>query len=271
MSTTELSVPSPRGLSRLRRNKNPANGSSNSLASSLSVSKDSDAGGDGGIRSSIDRVIDRAARRGSADDGDGGGGDGSSSSRRLSAMFSRVKKRRERGLARSESEQSADSPEGGPAPSGIPGNQSDVSLLDASGNSSLLTEDYSDNEGYVFFQFFVSRLVLSFDPPLGMLVGLQCRRRRKPWAATAALRPAMHVTVRLWDLARQRGASREARPASCSAIDVSAASAHPRIWACLDCDVVLSFLPSTYNLDTDALILSACTSARPGPFRADYL
>ena len=145
-------APSPRGaLSRLRRNKGPANASTNSLASASADDNDSSEGG-GGLRASMDATLERVKsrtkravedRRGSnGDDGSSRRGSKDDSGRRLSNLIPRRKRASKPNLERNLSAHSGDSAEG----RSIASNHSDLSLLDGSGRSSLLTDDNSDTE-----------------------------------------------------------------------------------------------------------------------------
>ena len=142
MPSTELQTPSPRNLSRLRRNKDVANASTNSLASG---SADGDDSSEGGLRASMDAALDKVrerARRKSVDDRRGSD---DTANRRLSGLFPRKKKASRKGSRGPE--RNLSTPAGDDKLS-ISGNRSESSLLD-SGHSSLFTDDASDQEGYV--------------------------------------------------------------------------------------------------------------------------
>ena len=144
--STELNSPSPRlkGLSRLRRNKDPTNAST---ASFSSTGEDSAGNGSGRARNSVDAAIGKIKERTSRRSSDDRRGSTDSTGKRLSKLVpgSRrgSKKDESAGLSRESSVQSD------PAAHGVfelNRNRSDLSLQDGSGNSSLMTEDYSDND-----------------------------------------------------------------------------------------------------------------------------
>lgn len=147
MAATESGTPSPRGaLSKLRRNKGLASASTNSL---VSGDGDDSSENGSGIRASIDAAVDkvRERTRRPSDAGRRGSGD---AAKRLSNLIPRRKrgsKQEDLGLDR---ELGGVDGEHGNGSLPVSGNRSDSSLLSASGRSSLLTDENSDVEGYVY-------------------------------------------------------------------------------------------------------------------------
>ncbi|KAK3701386.1 hypothetical protein LTR37_015484 [Vermiconidia calcicola] len=147
MSTTDLPLPAPRSVSKLRRKLGKNNDSSNSLAES---SNDDDPNADASRRSStsggLGKLKDRMRRksvdeRRRSDD----------SGKRLSAIIPDRKSRRLEKEKSSEFERNGSTDSGtGPAHPTfmLPTSRSDSSLnLAGSGRSSLLTDDNSEHEG----------------------------------------------------------------------------------------------------------------------------
>lgn len=146
MSPTEPGTPRGAGaLSKLRRGrKGPLeNVSTLSVASSLDNGEDSGNNLRASMDGAFDKLKDRARK--SVDDRRGSG-DGSN---RLSTLISGKKKlRRKKDAADAERTMSNDSTFAGDSNFTLSANPSERSLS-GSGHSSLMTDDYSDNEGYV--------------------------------------------------------------------------------------------------------------------------
>lgn len=126
MSATEVHAPSPRGLSRLRRNK------ANNQSTSSLVSTTSEEHSEGGLKASIGNVIDKVRK--SIDDRRDSADGGVSPQRRLSAMFKKKNRRASQQLGDSNELSVVDS-------------QSDLSAMTESRTSSLLTDEGPGDEG----------------------------------------------------------------------------------------------------------------------------
>jgi hypothetical protein len=152
-STADLGTsPALRGLSRLRRNKDKdqANESAVSLDSHQSNSTN-DAGEGIGLRGSVDGLMVKVKSKARRSIDARRGSDESASGNRLSTLLDRTR--------RGSKQKNSTSPmrnrplsvhSGESGDNALRRNHSDVSLANGSGNSSLLTEDYSDSETYVF-------------------------------------------------------------------------------------------------------------------------
>lgn len=140
-------VASSRSVSRLRKH-DAANDSTASLASRTSSLGDDSADN---MRSSMDNAIDKVRERTRKSVDERRGSDDSVSGNRLSALLDRGARR----LKRKEKNNNNGASTLGVNHSGESGElalsdgRSEGSLLDEDGNSSLLTDDGSDNDGYV--------------------------------------------------------------------------------------------------------------------------
>lgn len=146
MASTEQDTSSPRGgpLARLRRNKERSSDSSVSL--SRSTTNDDDVEGKSRrIRSSIDEGIKKVKERTKRSNDDRRGSD-DPAKRGLSALLARKKRNSKGDILDVERNMST-----GSGALSTSGNRSESSLLGGSGHSSILTDDYSDTEGYVEF------------------------------------------------------------------------------------------------------------------------
>lgn len=149
MATLEAGTPSPKGpLSKLRKGRKGGldNPSTLSVASS-SEGADLDENGTSSIRASMDGAFDKLKdrarksvdkRRGSVDD----------QTNRLSTLLAGKKRRTKQDAEDAERTMSNDSTSPGNGSFTLNGNSSERSLS-GSRHSSQMTEDYSDNEGYV--------------------------------------------------------------------------------------------------------------------------
>ena len=145
----EHGTASPRGLSRLRRDKNLANDSTNSLASASSKDLAAPAMEEGGLRHSMDHALDKVIAKARRSSDDRRGSNDSAGGNRLSALVNRRRKSKQKDAGLTDSRpisvRSGDS--AGDLSSALTaGNRSDLSLADGSGNSSLLTDGYSEDE-----------------------------------------------------------------------------------------------------------------------------
>nr|OQO29678.1 hypothetical protein B0A51_02583 [Rachicladosporium sp. CCFEE 5018] len=145
MPSSEVDAGKPRGLSRLRRKDLP-NASTNSLASDVS-SNGGDSGDGSGLRSSVDGLLEKVKTRAKKSVDDRRDSDDSTTGSRLVAFIDRKRRssKQKNGTGPSDSRRS--SVQHGESDSlDLPRSRSDLSLGDGSGNSSLLTDDYSDEE-----------------------------------------------------------------------------------------------------------------------------
>lgn len=139
-------VASSRSVSRLRKH-DAANDSTASLASRTSSLGDDSADN---MRSSMDNAIDKVRERTRKSVDERRGSDDSVSGNRLSALLDRGARR----LKRKEKNNNGASTlgvnhSGESGELAFSDGRSEGSLLDEDGNSSLLTDDGSDNDGYV--------------------------------------------------------------------------------------------------------------------------
>lgn len=149
---------SSRGVSRLRRNNDGAeanNQNNNQSTSSLPSRASSTTGDDSAdpdMRAHMDSALDKVKERTRRSTDERRGSEESASNKRLSALLDRGGrkwKRKEKNTAGNGNTLSVHSGESAGDLALSDHNRSDGSLLDEDGNSSLLTDDGSDIEGYV--------------------------------------------------------------------------------------------------------------------------
>jgi len=143
---------SSRSVSRLRRQGKHATDSNNDYSSRASSTGDDSTDPADMKRSSMDAAIDKVRERARKSVDERRGSDDSASATRLSALINRKLKRKDKekdkdSLGARNSTLAVDSGESGEL--ALSDARSDGSLLDEDGHSSLLTDDGSDNDGYV--------------------------------------------------------------------------------------------------------------------------
>jgi len=154
-------IPSSRSVSRLRRHgKHDTNNDSDSRTSSAGDDSTDPADMK---KSSMDAAIDKVRERARKSVDERRGSDDSASQTRFSALITRKLKRKEKdkdkdSLSARNSTLVVDSGESGEL--ALSDARSDGSLLDEDGHSSLLTDDGSDNEGYVLSIYFILDTVI---------------------------------------------------------------------------------------------------------------
>lgn len=145
-------IPSSRSVSRLRRQGNHAADTNNDSHSRASSTGDDSTDTADMKKSSMDAAIDKVRERARKSVDERRGSDDSASGTRLSALINRKLKRKDKekdkdGLGARNSTLVVDSGESGEL--ALSDARSEGSLLDEDGHSSLLTDDGSDNDGYV--------------------------------------------------------------------------------------------------------------------------
>ena len=145
-------IPSSRSVSRLRRQGNHAADTNNDSHSRASSTGDDSTDTADMKKSSMDAAIDKVRERTRKSVDERRGSDDSASGTRLSALINRKLKRKDKekdkdGLGARNSTLVVDSGESGEL--ALSDARSEGSLLDEDGHSSLLTDDGSDNDGYV--------------------------------------------------------------------------------------------------------------------------
>lgn len=145
---------SSRSVSRLRQGKHDVPAAADNTSTPSLISRTSSPGDDSAdMRSSMDNAIDKVRERTRKSVDERRGSDDSASNKRLSALLERGTRK----LKRKEKNESNTRPSTLGVHSGdsgelafSDGGRSEGSLLDEDGNSSLLTDDGSENDGYVF-------------------------------------------------------------------------------------------------------------------------
>ena len=143
---------SSRSVSRLRRQGKHATDSNNDSSSRASSTGDGSTDPTDMKKSSMDSAIDKVRERARKSVDERRGSDDSASGARLSALITRKLKRKDKdkdkdSLGARSSTLVVDSGESGDL--ALSDTRSEGSLLDEDGHSSLLTDDGSDNDGYV--------------------------------------------------------------------------------------------------------------------------
>jgi hypothetical protein len=147
-------IPSSRSVSRLRRHGKHASDTNNDSDSRASSTGDDSTDPADMKKSSMDAAIDKVRERARKSVDERRGSDDSASQTRFSALLARKLKRKDKdkdkdndSLGARNSTLVVDSGESGDL--ALSDARSDGSLLDEDGHSSLLTDDGSDNDGYV--------------------------------------------------------------------------------------------------------------------------